>query len=246
MKRYLPVLIIVGVLVAAFGGGALLMKSSSNETDASLATRPLSTGAPAQPAGPTAPAGASAPAAPARPAGDAPTRIRGVASAPVTLEEFSDFQCPTCGALHSVLKQLLAKYPSQLRIAFRHYPLRQIHRHAAEAALAAEAAGQQGKFWEMHDLLYEKQKEWSEVPDALTLFRGYAQTLGLDAERFTRDMTGTASAMHVASDERLAQSLGITGTPTFYLNGRQLPFEQSNTLDKLSAAVDRELAAVKK
>lgn len=242
MKRYLPVVIIAAVLIAAIGGGALLMKSSPNDSAAPPApSRPITSGA-TQPAGPTRAAG------PARSTvGDEPpAHIRGAANAPITLEEFSDFQCPTCGLMHTVLKQLLIKYPTQLRLAFRHFPLRQIHRHAAEAALAAEAAGLQGKFWEMHDLLYEKQSEWSGVETAIPLFMQYAQSLGLDTARFARDMTSTTASMRVLADERLGQSLGLTGTPTFFIDGRPLPYEQSNTLEKLSAAVDYELAAQKR
>ncbi|MFN2482005.1 MAG: DsbA family protein, partial [Pyrinomonadaceae bacterium] len=224
MKKTLPVLIIAVVLLVALGGGALLMRSPSSDVKpaASAATN----------AAPNAPRPARAAVADDSP----PARVRGRADAPVKLEEFSDFQCPTCGLMHGVLKQLVAKYPTQVGVAFRNFPLREIHRHAAEAALAAEAAGMQGKFWEMHDLIYEKQNEWKDAADARALFRGYAQSLGLDVNRFAADMEGSVVAMRIVADERRGAALGIHGTPTFFINGRELTFDQSNTLEKLSAA----------
>jgi protein-disulfide isomerase len=229
MKKTLPILIIAVVLIVALGGGALLMRSPSSDVK------------------PTAGA-ASQVARPARALADdsPPARVRGRADAPVQFEEFSDFQCPTCGAMHGVVKQLVEKYPTQVGVAFRHFPLREMHKHAAEAARAAEAAGMQGKFWEMHDLLYEKQNEWKDPDDARTIFMRYAQSLGLDMNRFANDMDGSIVAMRIVSDERRGAALGLHGTPTFFINGRELPFDQSNTLDKLSAAVDAELAAQKR
>lgn len=226
MKKILPGVIIAAVLIVAIGGGAWLMWSPARQTPP-----------------PPAPA-KSAPGAPRAQADDAPpAHTRGRSDAPVVLEEFADFQCPTCAAMHPIVKQLLAKYPTQVRVEFRHFPLREMHRNAAEASRAAEAAGMQGKFWEMHDLLYERQKEWSESASARPLFVQYAQSLGLDTARFLNDIDSSVVSMRVIADERRGQALGITGTPSFFVNGRQLPFEQSNTLDKLSAAVERELAA---
>jgi protein-disulfide isomerase len=229
MKKFLPILIIAVVLLVALGGGALLLRSPASDVK------------------PTASAAPNA-ARPARPAADdaPPARVRGRADAPVQLEEFSDFQCPTCGAMHSVVKQLVEKYPTQVGVGFRNFPLREMHRHAAEAARAAEAAGMQGKFWEMHDLLYERQNEWKDPDDARTLFTGYAKSLGLDMNRFASDMDGSVVAMRIVADERRGAALGIHGTPTFFINGRELSFDQSNTLEKLSAAVDAELAAQKR
>jgi protein-disulfide isomerase len=233
MKKTLPILIIAVVLLVALGGGALMMRAPSSDV---------------KPTASAAPDAASNVSRPARPvADDAPSaRVRGRADAPVQLEEFSDFQCPTCGAMHSVVRQLVAKYPTQVGVAFRNFPLREMHRHAAEAARAAEAAGMQGKFWEMHDLIYEKQNEWKDAADARALFMRYAQSLGLDMNRFASDMDGSVVAMRIVSDERRGAALGIHGTPTFFINGRELTFEQSNTLEKLSAAVDSELAAQKR
>jgi protein-disulfide isomerase len=229
MKKTLPILIIAVVLLVALGGGALMMRSPSGDA------KPTASAAPEV-------------ARPARAlADDAPrAHVRGRADAPVQFDEFSDFQCPTCGAMHGVVKQLVEKYPSQVGVAFRHFPLREMHKHAVEAARAAEAAGMQGKFWEMHDLIYEKQNEWKDADDVRAIFMRYAQSLGLDMSRFASDMDGSVIAMRIGTDVQLGQARGIHGTPTFFINGRELPFDQSNTLDKLSAAVDAELAAQKR
>jgi protein-disulfide isomerase len=241
MKKFLPLLIIAIVLVVALGGGVLLMRSPSGDAKSSAGASPAAASNAANGVAPNA-------ARPARPVVDdsPPARVRGRADAPVRFEEFSDFQCPTCGAMHGVVKQLVEKYPTQVGVAFRHFPLREMHKHAAEAARAAEAAGMQGKFWEMHDLLYERQNEWKDPADARPIFVRYAQTLGLDVNRFAGDIDGSVVAMRVLADERRGGALGVHGTPTFFINGRELTFEQSNTLEKLSAAVDAELASQKR
>jgi protein-disulfide isomerase len=234
MKKSLPIIIIVVVLLATLGGAVWLMQPDAGNGP--------------QPNRPDAQNRASGDANVARPGADdaPPAHVRGAANAPVKFEEFADFQCPTCGAMHSVVKQLLDKYPQQVSVAFRNFPLRGLHKHASEAARAAEAAGMQNKFWEMHDRLYENQKEWGEPDDARTIFIGYAKSLGLDVQKFTEDMDSSVVAMRVVADERRGVALGITATPTFFVNGRELTFEQSNTLDRLSAAVEGELAAQKK
>lgn len=235
MKKSLPIIIIVIVLLATLGGALWLMQPG----DAN-GSRPDARAAQNRTQGDSANL--------ARPGADdaPPAHVRGAANAPVKFEEFADFQCPTCGAMHAVVKQLVEKYPTQVSVAFRNFPLRGLHKHASEAARAAEAAGMQNKFWEMHDKLYENQKEWSEPDDARTIFIGYAKSLGLDVQKFTEDMDSSVVAMRIIADERRGATLGITATPTFFVNGRELRFEQSNTLDNLSAVVESELAAQKK
>jgi protein-disulfide isomerase len=230
MKKSLPILIIIVVLLVAVGGGMWLMQPASNaptsQTNSQTNARPSATRSDADDA--------------------PPAHVRGQQNAPVVIEEFADFQCPTCANMHTVVKQLVDKYPTQVAVAFRNFPLREMHKHAAEAARAAEAAGAQGKFWEMHDLLYDKQKEWEVPDDARSLFMQYAQSLNLDMQKFTSDMDSSILAMRIVADERRGFALGIHATPTFFINGRELSFDESNTLDKLSAAVDQELAAHKK
>ena len=225
-KSALPFVIIGAVLLAVIAAVVLMSRPSvSNSTTAQnsgASTSPPQRQAP-QP-------GASNPWA------------RGMPTARVTVEEFSDFQCPACGALEPGLRRVMKEYEDRAQFIFRHYPLQQIHKNAFTAARAAEAAGMQGKFWEMADLLYERQAEWTKAEPARPLFVRYAQQLGLDLARFQQDIDGTGAAMRVVNDERRAASRNLGGTPTFIVNGRELKFEESNDLDKLSAAVERAMS----
>jgi Na+:H+ antiporter, NhaA family len=201
MKRYLPFVIIVAVLVVAVAATLMFIRSAS---------RPSNTQA-----------NASTPSVPGVP-GAEPPHIRGNLEAPVTLEEFGDFQCPTCAGYYSELKKIEAEYGERLRVIFREYPLYPTpHEHALIAAQAAEAAGLQGRFWEMHDKLYENQKTWSEAKDDLPIFTDYAKQIGLDADRFARDLNSDAVAARIFQDGRRAHALGVTGTPTFFVNGKE-------------------------
>lgn len=139
------------------------------------------------------------------------------ASAAITLVSFSDFQCPACGAYHAVVKQLQSKYKDSLKVVFRHFPLN-IHPNAVPAAIAAEAAGKQGKFWEMHDTLYEKQAEWSDEKKATDMFINYAKELGLDEEMFKKDLTDPTIQKKINRDVQNGNALGINSTPSFYIN----------------------------
>lgn len=145
--------------------------------------------------------------------------IKGSSNATVTLVEFADFQCPACGAYAPLIKDIASKYGSKVQIIFRHFPLLQIHPNALVAAYAAEAAGAQGKFWEMYDILFEKQSEWSQsVADEF--FITYAKNLGLDIPRFLKDMDSMEVDNFVKADLALANRLALSGTPTFFLNGK--------------------------
>lgn len=166
--------------------------------------------------------------------------VRGRADAPVTLEEFGDFQCPPCGALAGPIKQLEKDYDPRLRVIFHHFPLRN-HQHAREAACAAEAAGLQGRFWEMHDLLYREQSAWSKAADVRPLFNAYAGILSLKVDRFSKDMNSDQVKARVTADQTHGASLGVQNTPTIFLNNRALDPADLNP-PKLRAAVD---AAVK-
>ena len=195
-SSWLPFALIGGVLVLAVIAGIWLMRSSQQTHVVSIAA-----GAP----------------------GANPPQAKGSESAPVTIEEFGDYQCPPCGAVHPELEKLKADYGDRVRLIFRHYPLVSIHPNALAAAHAAEAAGLQGKFWEMHDQLYRGQKSWERASDAPARFATYAHNLGLDAERFARDMNSTEVDRRVVADHERARSLGVDGTPTFFVNGRKLP-----------------------
>lgn len=204
MKRALPFAIIVIVLVAAIGGGWILLRSSRQARNSNAPT----------PDPALAVQGAN------------PPHIRGNPNAPVTLEEFGDFQCGSCGAYHPELKKIEEEFGSNLRVIFREYPLVPTHEHALLAAQAAEAAGLQGKFWEMHDKLYDNQKTWSEAKDLVPLFVDYAKQIGLDPDRFMRDLNGEPVAARIFQDGKRAHALGLTGTPSFFVNGREAAGEQ--------------------
>lgn len=148
--------------------------------------------------------------------------IRGNRTASTTLIEYSDFQCPACGAYYPILKQLHQEFGNELRFVYRHFPLRQIHFNAELAARAAEAAGKQGKFWEMHDMIFENQKEWSERASAKNAFIQYAQSLGFDVERFKSDMDAKETKQKVSVDYNGGVGFGVNSTPTFFLNGEKL------------------------
>ena len=162
--------------------------------------------------------------------------ILGNPDAPVTLEEFGDFQCPPCGTLSGPINQLEQDYRPRLRIIFRHFPLT-MHRHAREAALASEAAGRQGRFWQMHDVLYREQAVWSEAADVRPLFDTYAGMLGLKIDRFKKDMESEEVNRRVTADQLRGTALGVTITPTLFVNNRALP-NASLSPASLRAAVE--------
>jgi protein-disulfide isomerase len=164
--------------------------------------------------------------------------VKGSQNASVTLVEWSDFQCPACRSYYPILKALSAQFPDDLRIVYRHFPLRAIHLGAEPAARASEAASLQGKFWEMHDLIFENQDSWGPAPTR-EAFEKLAQVLGLDIERYRSDVESDAVKNHVSNDLRLGNSLGINSTPTFYLNGRKISNPLS--LDAFSAVIQAEL-----
>src|SRR5437763_8282677 len=163
MKRYLPFIVVVGVALVTFGSGTMLYRAKRPQ----LKSIPESQSVAAR--------------------SDASAHVRGNPNAPVTLEEFGDFQCPPCGQFAAFVEELLREYDSRLRVVFRNFPL-PAHEHAREAALAAEAAGFQGKFWEMHDMLYQEQAFWSYVPNARELFESYAEKIGLNLDQFKKDI----------------------------------------------------------
>lgn len=167
---------------------------------------------------------------------------RGPAKAPVTIEEFGDFQCPPCGQLSEPLNQLERDHPKGVRLIFRHFPLI-THAYAKPAAYAAEAAGLQGRFWEMHDLLYREQANWSKAAAPHELFVGYAKGVALDVARFQKDMESEVVKTRVAADQKRAAELGVTLTPTVFVNGKSVSGRSLNP-GGLRAAVEAALAQV--
>jgi protein-disulfide isomerase len=146
----------------------------------------------------------------------------------VTLEEFGDYQCPPCGQLHPTLKQLKQEFGPNLNLVFRNLPLTTIHKNALVAAQAAEAARMQNRFWEMHDLLYENQDLWKDDINPQSIFWKFASDLGLDTARFSSDMADKQVKLRIEADESAAAELGVNGTPTVIIEGRQLRPEVTN------------------
>ncbi len=151
--------------------------------------------------------------------------IKGGEGAVVTLVEYSDFQCPACGQFQPYIAEILAEHGDKIAFEYKHFPLSQIHRLAEPAAKAAEAAGQQGKFFEFHDLLFANQQTWSVSSNPSQYFIQYASELGLNIEDFTRTQRSSIIANHIRAQFAEARELGFTGTPSFLLNGKKMSFE---------------------
>jgi protein-disulfide isomerase len=228
MKRLLPFVIIAIVLGAGILTARYLQRNSSLELPK---PSPVAGASPVTTVTNDAEAGAE------------PAHALGDVTAPVTLEEFGDFECPPCGVLHPILKNVESEFgPKKVRIIFREFPLVPNHVHALAAARAAEAAGLQGRFWEMHDMIYEHQKDWHEAFDVRPIFEGYAKNIGLNVEQFTRDNTSEIVERRIFLDGKRGHSLGVQGTPTVFLNSKEVPFP-SLAPDKLKELINAELAA---
>jgi protein-disulfide isomerase len=171
--------------------------------------------------------------------------IKGNPEAAVELVEYSDFQCPACASFQPILAEVMTQFDGAVKLEFRHFPL-QMHQHARAAALAAEAAGQQDKFFEYHDILFTRQSEWSGMLSPKGTFSDYAEELGLDVGRFEQDMRSKVLRDRIQDDLNNGISLTgpdgeplITGTPSFFLNGEKMQF---TTLDEfvtqIALAVD--------
>jgi protein-disulfide isomerase len=235
MRRYLPFAIIGAVLLIGSASALLLFRSKYSSTPIKIAA-----GKP----------------------GAEPAHIRGAANARVTLEEFGDFQCPPCGLLAATLLKVEHDYGTRVRVVFRQFPLG-MHAHALTAACAAEAAGLQGRFWEMHDLLFQNAENWSKesprpfrrvIPNAgpvappdetatsvRAIFAGYAATLGLDVERFKKDMDTEEVKARIKLDQERGASIGVDRTPILLIDGIEIPFSSFN-VDALHAVIDAALS----
>jgi protein-disulfide isomerase len=166
--------------------------------------------------------------------------VIGKADAKVKLVEYGDYQCPFCGQFHPVVKQVVEKYRDRISFQFRHYPLTQIHANAVAAARAAEAADKQGKFWEMHNSIFENQDDWAQASNASTVFEGYAQQLGLNKSTFKKDFASSAVNAAINADKAEFDKTKLTpSTPTFLLNGKRIQPEA--TVESFSKFIDEEL-----
>lgn len=166
-------------------------------------------------------------------------QIKGPENAKVTIVEFADFQCPACKSYAPIVQELVRLYPNDVRIVFKHFPLKTIHFRAEAASFASEAAANQGKFWEMYDLLYEGQDVWSKRSGS-GIFEEYATKLGLDVTKFKTDYDSDVTKEKVRAASKFGVEIGINSTPTFYVNGTKI--ENPKSLDAFKALVDAELA----
>lgn len=156
----------------------------------------------------------------------------------VNLTEYGDFQCPACGAYHPVIKQVIEKYKNDIAFQFRNFPLTSLHQNARAASRAAEAADKQGKYWEMHDVLYEQQKSWETSNNASAVFEGYAAQLGLNVDTYKKDYASNEVNDVINADYNEGQKLNITGTPTFFLQGKKIE-DTPRDLDGFSKLIDQ-------
>lgn len=230
-----PLIIIGVVLVAAIAGVWWLMNRNSTQGKAGVANKPA-TGNTVNTVNTT-----KTPVA-TNVLGAQPPNALGSPNAVVTVEEFADFQCPTCGVMHPTMKQINQIYGNRIKFIFRNYPLAiPAHDKAYEAATAAEAAGLQGRFWDMQNLLFTNQKAWSANPDYRKVWEEYATSLGLDVEKFKSDMAGMNAKSRVDADLQRGRALNINSTPSIFINGIAIPFEQMN-LETMRQVIDAELA----
>ncbi len=160
--------------------------------------------------------------------------VQGFANAQVTLVEYGDFECPHCGRAYPIVKEIQRRLGAELRFAYRHFPLREVHPHAESAAEAAEAAGAQGEFWQMHDILFENQ---SELDDASLIH--YAERTGLDVRSFAFDLKRRTYAHRVQQDYVSGIHGGVQGTPAFFIDGirHDLSFDLETLLLAIESAV---------
>lgn len=233
MKRLLPFIIILVVLGVALSSAWYLTRSIP------AAQNPPGNQPPASPGSQPSPAQSQQPVLTGVP-GAEPAHTAGPATAPVKLEEFGDFECPPCGMFHPILKQMQEEFGDKLQVTFREFPLVPTHQHALAAASAAEAAGLQGKFWEMHHMIYDHQKDWAKEFDVRPIFEGYAKQIDVDVERYKRDVDSDAVARRIMQDGNRGHSLGVKGTPTVFVNGREVPFENLPA-EKLRVVIQNEL-----
>jgi protein-disulfide isomerase len=161
--------------------------------------------------------------------------IQGPADAAVTLVEYGDYECPYCGAAYPIIKEVQARMGERLRFVFRNFPIATSHPHAEQAAEAAEAAAGQGRFWPMHDMLFENQKRLRDRD-----LRAHAEELGLDVERFEKELSDHVHAARVHEDFMSGVRSGVNGTPTFYINGAR--HDDSYDIETLLAALERAAA----
>lgn len=230
-KSNTPMLIIGAVLLGAILGGWWFYSSSkpapataNSNAAANKASTPKPNTIP-----PNAPQGAM------------PPNLAGSATASVTLEEFADFQCGSCAAAHPTLNEIKSMYGSRIKFIFRHYPLSiPAHDKSYDAAVAAEAAGLQGKFWDMQNLLFNNQQAWTAAPTYKQIWKGYAEKVGIDVAKWENDMAGIQAKGRVDADLARGKALSVNSTPTLFINGTSIQYSDMR-VDALKMLIDAEL-----
>ncbi|MFV0389928.1 MAG: thioredoxin domain-containing protein [Pyrinomonadaceae bacterium] len=179
------------------------------------------------------------------PPGAMPERFKGSATASVVVEEFADYQCGGCAGAYPVINEVVSKYGERVKFIFRNYPLIQNHQNSYNAAVAVEAAGMQGKFWEMQNIVFSNQQNWEFDQNPRPKFDEYAKTLGIDMDKYSSDSLGLAAKNRVDEDMKRGNAIGINTTPSVFINGRLIPNSQI-TVEGLSGLIDKELAKFEK
>lgn len=154
--------------------------------------------------------------------GSVSNHTQGANTGGVELVVYEDFQCPACGSFEPIVKEVTESFGDQISYTFRHFPLDNIHPNARAAHRAAEAAGKQDKFWEMHDIIFSNQEQWSSGRSINNIFEGYAKQLGLDIEKYNSDFASAEVNSTINADKAEGNDKGIKGTPSFFINGTQV------------------------
>jgi protein-disulfide isomerase len=220
MKRAAPFIIIAVVAVLTLAAGRWLLRQNAQAHTKAATPAPASSEA----------------------SGIESEHSLGPENPPVTLVEYGDFQCPACALTASVIRSVENEYRDRLRVVFWQFPL-PMHSHGREAAIAAEAASRQGRFWEMHDLLYQHQNTWTRSNDVPAEFENYALELHLNMTRFRQDIQSASVTDRVEAERKHGASLGVKSTPTIFINGKEFP--PPFTAERLREAIDAALAAKK-
>lgn len=167
--------------------------------------------------------------------------VKGATSTNITLVEYSDFQCPACGAYYPLVEKVFGEYSSKILFVYRHFPLTQ-HPNAIPAAKASEAAGAQGKFWEMHAMLFTTQSDWENSTSSKAIFTGYAKKIGLDMEKFDSDYESATTSAKIDADLKSGLKAGVNSTPSFFLNGKKIA---PQTYDQFKTLLDQAASSTK-
>ncbi|MEK9196563.1 MAG: thioredoxin domain-containing protein [Patescibacteria group bacterium] len=208
-------LLIVAIVIALLGGTLVLTKKSDNKANTDGAKTST----------------------------NGSNHRTGNLSSKVTLTEFGDFQCPACKSYYPIIKQVKEEYKDKIIFEFRHFPLVQIHPNAFIASRSAEAAGNQNKFFEYHDLLYENQDSWAQSQNPSSMFEEFAKQLGLDITKFKADVVSEQTADIINADAKKAQSIGANSTPTFAINNKKI--DNPKSIEEFKKVIDEALASNK-